>query len=381
MKISHLCLSCFYIDRFSYQENILPRQNKQDGHEVQIVASTETYLSNNRLGYVSPGRYINEDGIPVIRLGYKKILPHSMMKKLRMHDGVFQLLEDFDPDVILFHGLCGWELLTVSEYKKRHPRVRVYADSHEDANNSARSFLSRTVLHKMYYRAILNRALPSISKVLCVSIDTMDFVKSTYGIPDAAIEFYPLGGTVDSDEGHGRRRTRIRHSLGLSDDQVLIVQAGKMGRKKKLLESLQAFRMKSRDNLHLLLIGSFDDEIRDEAQSLVTASERVTYLGWKESSELMDYLCAADVYLQPGSQSAIMQNALCHRCAVILDDVPSHKPFVQGNGWLLNSRTTLSHVLDSISLNPIQLRQMSDSSLTIARALLDYRKLASRLYE
>ena len=94
----------------------------------------------------------------------------------------------------------------------------------------------------------------------------------------------------------------------------------------------------------------------------------------------MDYLCAADVYLQPGSQSAIMQNALCQRCAVILDDVPSHRPFVNGNGWLLNENLSLIDVLENISENPHQLLHMSEISLAIAQDLLDYKKLAARLY-
>jgi hypothetical protein len=71
MKILHICLSCFYIDNFSYQENVLPRQNKLDGHEVQILASTETYGKDKKLQYLEPGEYINEDSIKVIRLPYR----------------------------------------------------------------------------------------------------------------------------------------------------------------------------------------------------------------------------------------------------------------------------------------------------------------------
>lgn len=380
MKIAHLCLSCFYIDNFSYQENILPRQNKIDGNEIQIIASTEVYSDNKSLGYVLPGRYVNEDGIPVIRLAYRKILPHGIMKKLRMHNGVLHLLEDFGPDVILFHGLCGWELLSVATYKKRHPEVKIYADSHEDSNNSARNFFSKILLHRIYYRAILNRVLPYISKVLCVSLETMTFVKETYGIPDLALEFFPLGGVIYTDEEYNKKRSKIRSLLGLSDDDILVIQAGKMGRKKKVLESLRAFYANKQNNLHLLLIGSLDDEIRDEAQSLLAVSKNISYLGWKEANVLMDYLCAADVYLQPGSQSAIMQNALCQRCAVILDDVPSHRPFVNGNGWLLNENLSLIDVLENISENPHQLLHMSEISLAIAQDLLDYKKLAARLY-
>lgn len=380
MKIVHICLSCFYIDKFLYQENIIPRENKIDGHDVKIIASTETYIDNNKIGYISPGQYINEDGIPVIRLEYKNFLPHSIMRKLRMHNDVFKLLDDFGPDVIFFHGLCGWELLSVAAYKKQHPQVKFYADSHEDSNNSARNFLSKVLLHKMYYRAILNRVLPYINKILCISIETMAFVKNTYGIPDSMLEFFPLGGVIYNDDDYNKKRISMRNLIGLADSDVLVVQAGKMGRKKKVIESIRTFHKIKRDNLHLLLIGSFDDEIKDIVQSLLVKSKNISYMGWKESNELMDYLCAADVYLQPGSQSAIMQNALCHRCAVILDDVPSHHPFIHGNGWLLNANVSLCQVLESISCNPDQLGHMSEASLAIAQKLLDYRKLAARLY-
>ena len=71
MKIVHCCLSCFYIDNYNYQENALPRQNKLDGHDVSIIASTETFINNTNLGYVQPSQYVNEDGIPVRRIPYR----------------------------------------------------------------------------------------------------------------------------------------------------------------------------------------------------------------------------------------------------------------------------------------------------------------------
>ena len=61
---------------------MLPRQNKRDGHEVEIIASTETYIDNKTLGYVKSGRYLNEDGIQVIRVAYSKVLPLFLMKKI-----------------------------------------------------------------------------------------------------------------------------------------------------------------------------------------------------------------------------------------------------------------------------------------------------------
>jgi glycosyltransferase involved in cell wall biosynthesis len=380
MRIAHLCLSCFYIDGFNYQENSLPRQNRLDGHDVLIIASTETFGKDRKLCYALASRYTNEDGIPVIRLAYRRIVPFAVARKLRMHPGVYQLLEEFCPDVIIFHGLCGWELLSAAAYAKRYPEVVLYADSHEDANNSGRTFISRNILHRGYYRFIIHRALPQVRKILCVSLETLEFVASVYRVPSSQLEFYPLGGQVFSDEEYQERRQRIRRGLALSDGQIVLIQAGKMGKNKKIVETLHAFRAVSPRNLQLLIIGSFDDEIRCEVESLLPTISNARYLGWQDAPTLLEHLCAADVYLQPGSQSAIMQNALCARCPVILEDVPSHNPFVDGNGWVVNARQPLTAVLDAIYKNPAQLGRMSRRSLAIAQDLLDYKKLAARIY-
>ena len=68
MKILHCCLACFYIDNYSYQENILPKFHKFQGNDVKILASTETYINNKVLGNTVSGSYFNEDDIEVTRI-------------------------------------------------------------------------------------------------------------------------------------------------------------------------------------------------------------------------------------------------------------------------------------------------------------------------
>ena len=77
MKILHTCLACFYIDNYGYQENVLPKMHKKQGHEVEILASTETYLNGNIMSYLEPSKYFNEDSIKVTRIGYVKIINHN----------------------------------------------------------------------------------------------------------------------------------------------------------------------------------------------------------------------------------------------------------------------------------------------------------------
>lgn len=381
MKIVHLCLSCFYIDGFSYQENELVRQNVRDGHEVLVVASTESFDSAGQVTYVSPRDYDGTDGARVIRLPYRRWLPARLMRKVRSHPGVLDILIRERPDVILFHGLCGWELLTVKAYKEKCPAVKVFADSHEDFNNSARSALSRHLLHGVYYRRVLDHALAAIEKVLCVSIETIAFVRDFYGVPASKIEFYPLGGFVYADDAYDRIRSAARSQYEINDETILFVQSGKMDAKKKVLESLTAFRAIDQPNVSFILAGNLHESISTAAMAMIEADPRIRFVGWKSAEELRRLLCAADVYVQPGTQSATMQMSLCARCAVILDDVASHEPYVRDNGWLVGQKTSLSDALRAAAAGGERLKAMSRQSARIADDLLDYRKLAARLYE
>lgn len=381
MRILHCCLSCFYIDNYNYQENVLPRQNKVDGHEVLILASTETFIDNNKLGYVNPSEYVNEDGIRVIRIPYRSYLPHSIMKKIRAYKDTLRHVSEFRPDVMLFHGTGAYEIINVARYKESHPEVKLFVDSHEDFNNSARGFLSKQILHRMLYKRFVHRALPYIDKVLCTSAECRDFVGGFYGIPAQKLEMYPVGGTVIEGHEYSARRQRIRDGLQLDETHILLVHSGKMGREKRTLELLRAFKEVASDKLRLILLGSIPRDMEAEILPFVEGDFRVSFLGWKSVEDLQAYLCAADMYLQPGSQSATMQNAICCGCPVMLYPHKSHEPYLKGNGFYVETVKDMISVLRAIDSNPEMLEGMRKASYVVAHDLLDYRKLAARLYE
>jgi glycosyltransferase involved in cell wall biosynthesis len=380
MKIVHFCLSCFYIDNFAYQENELVAQNVADGHDVVVIASTETYGDDGRLHYLSPGTYIGSDGARVIRLPYRQFLPHFAMRKLRMHPYVYKLLITEDPDTILFHGLCGWELITVARYVKTHPAVKLYVDSHEDFNNSARTIISKYLLHLCYYRWIVRKSLPSIDTILCISVDTITFVRHVYGVSAKNIELFPLGGSIVSDAEYAETRSRIRKSHSLQTDHLVFIQSGKIDYSKKLLEALGAFSSLGNPNLVFFVVGYLHHEVKDQVFAFMRRDSRIRFLGWKTPSQLRELLCAADIYVQPGTQSATMQMSLCCRCIAILDDVPSHKLFINDNGWLVGKKLSLNEAFSLASQNHHRLDHMSNKSFKVATRMLDYKVLAARLY-
>lgn len=380
MKIVHCCLSNFYIDNYNYQENALPRQNKLDGHDVTIIASTETFINNSELGYVEPMTYFNEDNILVHRVPYRRIPIHFIRTKVRSYRGVYRLLEQEKPDVILFHGVPAWELKTIVNYKLSNPNIKLYVDSHEDFNNSARGFISKNILHKIFYKSIAKAAYPYIDKIFYLSYEIKDFLTKLYKLPEGKMEFYPLGGIIFPEEERKAKQEKIRKKLEIDNNQIMFVHSGKMDKHKRTVDILKAFSQVKSDNMRLVLIGSMIEDVKEKVEPLIEADSRVSFVGWKTADELMEYLCAADVYVQPGGQSVTMQNAICCVCAMMLYPHKSHEPYLQGNGYYVESIDDMKRVFQEIADNPSVINDMSKNSLKIANEYLDYRKLAQRIY-
>lgn len=380
MKILHVCLSCFYIDDYAYQENILPIKNQSDGHEVKIIASTETFVENLKLGYIEANSYQTSTGINIDRLPYSKVLTNFISHKVRKYSEFENKLKEFKPDVILFHGLASWELLTVAKYKKNNPSVKLYADSHADLNNSATNFLSSNILHKVFYKYIVRKAYPFIDKIFYISEEVKDFLKINYALSDKNMEFYPLGGDILPEDEREHIRLETRKKLDISDNQILFVHSGKMDKLKRTEDLIKAFSKVKEERFKLLLIGNIPSDIYDIISPLIEKDCRISYLGWKSSEELARYLCACDVYLQPGSQSATMQNAMCCGAAVMLYPHKSHKPYLIGNGFYVETVEDMIQSLQTIATDINIVEKMRKQSMIIAKDILDYKKLAARLY-
>lgn len=377
MKIIHFCLSNYYIDNHLYQENELVRAHVRLGYNVLVVASTECFDSNGKLDYVSPREYVGSDNAPVIRLPYRKWLPRYLARLIRSYPKVKSILTSFKPDVVVFHGSSAWDLITVANYIKNNPKTIFHIDSHADAINSGKNFFSLRILHQLFYALILKYAMQYSGPLLCVSKTVMQFAHEIYKVPKNKIRFYPLGGTVLQTEIIEELRSKVRKKMNLKDTDILIVQSGKQSYSKKLLSSLRALSRVDNQNLKLVIAGVLMDDIKNECELLIQSDSRVSFIGWQDPENLTSLLCAADVYLQPGTQSATMQHSLCCGCAIIIDKIPAHEPYICNNGWLISTEDELRDILDKI--NSVDLKSYQNSSLHLAGNWLDYKKLASQV--
>lgn len=383
MKILHLCLGNYFIDGYNYQENMLTRQNRFDGHEVLVIASTETFMNNQAIGYVSPGEYDTPEGVHVVRIPYAKWLPHSVMVKVRKYPNLFKRIEEFMPDVIMGHdveaGLFG---LDVIKFAKKYPKVRFYNDTHTSSINSGTNWVSLHILHRLLYRYISKKCLPYIEKYFYIGEEEKQFSLKNYCIPTNKMEYFPLGGMIFSPQEYLERRTCTRRTLDLKEEHILFVHSGKLRPLQKTKELLSAFYRVKDSRFKLIIIGSIASELEPVLMPLIKADSRVSFLGWKNSEELLDYLCAGDMYLQPGGQTSTVQNAICCQNAVMLSKVNNYIPYFENHqmGVMVQTESDIYDAFLSISENAFLLNKMKQQAFAFATEYLDYKKLAKKIY-
>lgn len=379
MNIVHLCLSCFYIDGYAYQENQLVGEHVRAGHHVHVIASTESYDKNARLTYVSSGSYNGTDGAKVFRLPYRfNILPR-LARKIRAYVGLEAILRKLQPEIIMFHGLASWDLLTVAAYVRNNPSVKLIVDCHEDFNNSAMTWASRELLHKRFYKPIFRRCIDQISEVLCVTVESLDFAINFYGSDRAKTRLYPLGGAIENAAMYTQRRADFRSRLGFADTDLVITQTGKLDSTKKLTSALKAFRGNPSPQLKFVIAGWMTDEVKAECLPIISADPRIIDLGWQCTDGLRSVLAGSDFFLQPFGQTATTQMAMCHGCVILAQDLPSHRWLVADNGKLFKDAGELDAIFQWVIQSQGRVEQLKRASMRFAEANLDYRKLALQI--
>lgn len=314
MRVLHCCLAAFYNEGYGYQENILPRMHKKQGHEVKIIASTEKFVDKMNLGYVDSVRFNNEDDIPVVRLPYISWLPVKIIRKLRIYKGLKDELISFSPDIIFLHDAQFLSICTLVNYIKCHTNVRVYVDGHTDFGNSATNFVSKYILHGIFYKWCLRRIEPYVTKFYGTLPARVDFFLDFYRTPKNKTELLVLGADDDCVRKvqNNHERARIRGGNAISDNTLLIVTGGKFDeRKVSILNLMKAVhKLKDSQDIKLIIFGSvMEGEFKKSFDELCDGNI-VRYVGWISSDMTYNYFEAADMVVFTGSHSVLWEQAV-----------------------------------------------------------------------
>lgn len=311
MKILHLCLGCFYVDNYSYQENMLPKYHKKIGHEVSIIASLLSFDESGKGCYLEKGgTYINEYGIKVTRLNNYRYFKR-ISRFMRLYKNTYKTIEKENPDIIFIHGCQFWDIHKVVKYLKRNSRVKVYFDNHADFSNSATNWISKNIMHRIVWRYCAKTIEPFTRKIYGVLPARVDFLIDMYKMPSEKVEFLPMG--ADDEKVISFRSNYIKESIckkyQLTHHDFIIITGGKIDNsKRQILTLMKSVNELDNKNIKLIIFGTVIKELEDEFYRLLN-SDRIKYIGWINSEETYEYFSIADLAIFPGRHSVLWEQA------------------------------------------------------------------------
>lgn len=372
----HIGLLSHYTDGMIYQDNCLAEENAKNGHDVTFITDIYKY-ENGKLIKAKEEDTVLDSGVRLIRIKYDFIINEFITNKIQRVRKLRALLEDIKPDSIMYHGVCGYELMDVADYVKKHSNVLFYVDSHEDFNNTARTIIAKWA-YKYIHGIFVSKSRKYIKKVLYISLETRKYLEDMYAFSDQELEFYPLGGVVQNDICRNEARQWLIHQYNLKDDAIICAHSGKLDSFKKTDELLRAFSRIEDERLAMIIFGAISDEQKKILEPLIEADVRVHFVGWKSGKESINILRGVDLYCQPGGQSVTAQTALCCGCAEMLYPHPSYKKFFGDIALYIKNEQELEEKLNVICSDNNLLDHLKRQSVNFANKHLSYKKMAER---
>lgn len=387
MKVVHIMLGCFYIDNHSYQENMLPKYHKAMGHKVEIIASTLSFDDKGNACNVEPKSYINENGIPVIRLPYKKTLVPKYRTKVgkffRVYDGFETALERSKPDIVFVHGCQFCDISILVKYLKTHS-ITVYVDNHADFSNSARNWMSKKILHGILWKRCAQKIAPYTKKFYGVLPARVDFLKSIYGLPENKIELLVMGADDEMVKRVTTKENRyyFRKKYSIHDSDFLIVTGGKIDHaKRQVLSLLKVLKDYPQVNLRVLVFGSVVDDMRQELMTYVDG-RKIQFIGWLNNEQTARCIAASDLAVYPGRHSVLWEETVGLGIPMVVKQWEGTTHIdVGGNVVFIENDADISKTLADLLNNMDQYEKMKYIAKSKGMRTFSYEAIARRSIE
>ena len=316
MKIVHIAPNAPYNEGWGYQENLLPKYQVRNGHDVTLII-TNTMHQNGKVVPTQESDSVLPDRVRVIRKAYKQF-PWSRVRNLLAYIPVYELLKDIRPDLIFYHGLLSTTILDVVRYKIKFPECHVVQDNHLDLNIGFKVDSFRQKIIRTYYRGLNAISVRYVDKVYGVTPWRKTYAEEYFKIPSYKTDVLIMG--ADDEQlcltQRESLRKKIREQYHVGEHDFLIVTGGKIDKKKKIDLLMQAC---SQMDVKLLVFGNVLPDVQEDFNKILEKSPNITYAGWLPSERVYEYFYAADLVVFPGQHSVLWEQACASKVPCVFE--------------------------------------------------------------
>ncbi len=379
MRLVHVCLSGIYTDGFSYQENILSKYHARMGYSVSIIASQLAYNSEGHIVVCSESDYVNADGVHIYRLqtGFLS----SISGKLRVFRGFLRLLSVLNPDIVFCHGCQSIDNYRVVHYKRKHENVKVFFDNHADFSNSASTWISRNILHKLLWGECARRALPYVEKFYGVVPARVDFLTDLYCLPRENVDLLVMGADDDKVAlSYTTSKENTRRMRGVKGSELVLLAGGKIDNNKSQILLLINAVKSMPENVKLIVFGSVSEDLKNQFFELIE-SEKIVYIGWINAQQFYNEVYSADLVVFPGKHSVYWEQAVGAGAACLFKYMEGFTHIDMGGNceyFFSESIEEYQRVIRSIYENKQKLEKMRLIAMKVGTKYFSYRNIAAK---
>jgi glycosyltransferase involved in cell wall biosynthesis len=212
------------------------------------------------------------------------------------------------------HDLQFQGVYAIRQYARRSGAL-IVADTHTDEVNSARSLLSRWILHGILYRHFARVLDPVVKRYYATLPLRATFLERVYGLSSDKIEILPFGVEDSRINKLDRNATRqrIREELKIGASEIVFVTGGKLDARKNIHILMKEFaRAVDKGDFpptKLLVFGQPSDEVRD-LMAPYAHHEAIRLVDWVPAGDIHKLFWAGDVTVFPGTHSVLWEESI-----------------------------------------------------------------------
>lgn len=311
MRILHIQFAGPYTEGFNYQENILPKYQVLQNHEVFFLTTCYEWQEGD-LVHVKPIMKKLKDGVTLERMDFVRVINPFFTEKLRIVKGVYEKIERIKPDFIMLHDVQSLANYGIRKYLRNNPHVKMIVDCHADFSNSATNWLSKNILHKILWRHMAHVIEPYTIKFYGVLPARVDFLINMYKLPKEKCDLLVMGADDElvQKAKMEKEEKKLRAKYGIQDDDFLIITGGKIDMyKTQTLLLMEAVQKIKSEKVRLIVFGSVDAKLKAQLDVLVDG-KKVQYVGWIPANDSYDYFEISDLAVFPGRHSVLWEQVV-----------------------------------------------------------------------